>query len=71
MGKRLHKAFVDTTDDSWRSFRALCLTKGETVQTYLGYLVDNEVKKDKANKMRAAKRRPKADETVRKAGVKV
>jgi len=69
---RAHKAFVIVTDEVWRDFRILCMSKGESLQDYLGYLVAKEVKTDKAAKTRQAARKVKAakiiDAEIRRAG---
>jgi hypothetical protein len=58
----LHKAFVDCTDQTWVSFRALTLERRETVQSYLGYLVEKEVRTAKSARTRQLKRQLKAQE---------
>jgi hypothetical protein len=68
---RAHKAFVICTDELWREFRALCLTRGEPVQDYLGYMVAKEVKAAKAARTRSEAKRAKADKLVREAAAEL
>lgn len=70
---RPHKAFVITTDETWREFRAVCVRKGMSVQDALGDMVAKAVTADKraerAKTKRRAARSAEVKREARKLGV--
>jgi len=66
MAARRHKAFVVTTDPTWRAFKALTVEHSTTIELELGRLVEREVRSARRDRQRSAGRSAVAQREIAK-----